>query len=177
LQADASESAPRTGISGGKQERDPRRDGNPGFTTAFELIAIVERKISNAGRDARDARVRVCKRIAQLVSLARNRPFLREGVEPLTIRSGSAEGVDVLYHTELLVVRLLNKETVVLDRRGLRARVSPLAGGFACTEGAPFSPARVSVSCRVDKKANTTRQAGGIVERRAGFERRLGFSM
>lgn len=73
MQADTSE-------SGGKQKRDPRRYGNPGVTTAFELIAIVDRKISNAGGEARDARIQVRKGVAELVSLARKRPFLREGV-------------------------------------------------------------------------------------------------
>src|SRR5262245_24087209 len=47
------------------------------------------------------------------------RPFLREGVSPVLAIPQTLKRLNVLYHTEFLVVRLFHQEAVVLDARAV----------------------------------------------------------
>ena len=67
------------------------------------------------------------RRVAELVArISRNRPFLGECVIPVLAVPETSEARNVLDHSEILVVSLLNQEAVVLDIR-VRPRTDLLA--------------------------------------------------
>ena len=57
-----------------------------------------------------------CERVAELVTLvARNRPLLGEGINPVLAIPETGEAGDVLYYAEILVVGFFNEKAIVLN--------------------------------------------------------------
>ena len=79
-----------------------------------DLIAEVEPDVAEPGSEGVFVQNR--NGVAHLVQLADERPLLREGVGPRRPAVRSAQGVDVLNDSRLLIVRLFDQEAVVGDR-------------------------------------------------------------
>src|SRR5262245_51292537 len=60
------------------------------------------------------------QRVAHLMPLRRERPFLREAKTPRGHRQRTLPRADVLHHAALLIVRFFDQEAVVFDARCLR---------------------------------------------------------
>ena len=57
-----------------------------------------------------------CEHVAELVALvARNRPLLGEGINPVLAIPETGEAGDVLYYAEILVVGFFNEKAIVLN--------------------------------------------------------------
>jgi len=101
-------------IPSGKEKGEPGRGGNPGVGRAEELIAIVERNVTDTGAVIvlqRDA-------VAELMMQAAEGPFLGEGESPGVALIRPGEIADVLNDARILVVGFLDQETVVGDAGG-----------------------------------------------------------
>ena len=117
LHAGASVTTPQVGVSGWKNRREAGRKRDTCFAGADQLIAVIEQCIAESGPvRGIGARPPVHQRVAELMALSPDRPFLREGVGPIAAVQVIGKRVDVLDHALFLVVRLFHQKTVVLDR-------------------------------------------------------------
>jgi hypothetical protein len=104
----------------GKHGTQTRREPDRLLVAAQHLSAVVEGDVAERG--PRAGRRLKQQRVAQLVALRGERPFLREGGLPVAL-TVTPEGADVLHDAGFLVVCLLDEEAVVGDRRRWRGQL------------------------------------------------------
>jgi len=112
-------------VARGQQETQARRDYGSGLRMAQQLIAVIQREITQPGTNAFGVLHR--NRVADLMANTAQRPLLGKAELPVTA-VGTLEGADVLNDPALLVVRLFEEKAIVLDLTGQRRSASTEKG-------------------------------------------------
>jgi hypothetical protein len=117
-------------VTGGKQHRHAGREGETGLATAGNLITVIEDDVAEPGTRACEASaVHTGQRVAELMpGVAEAGPLLSKGIAPILAVPQPRERADVVNHSALLVVGLLDQKAVVLDLRLLFGGSLTLAG-------------------------------------------------